>query len=244
MKAKVLTFFLTKDASTFNVENFERVKKQIGVIQSIYVVSAAPVPVGNNVVVPVPQHYPLPVRIGITINRALEEFDLSEYTHLFKVDSDVKLPRDYLSNLLSKNKPVAGRGVALLISTDFLRKQLSGKYPVSYCDDGYISALSIAEGVWPPEYNGTGLFKFPVQHQPLREYTYGYEYYKWGLPLPIFFLISPILLATRQRDVRSLVYNLAGYLSASINYEKKYPWWRRYSYHRTSHFVSKLFKFK
>lgn len=221
-------------------ENYERVRKQVGVVQDIYVVSAQPVPVENNIVVPVPQSFPLPVRIGVSINNALRRIGIEGYTHIFKVDSDAELPPDYLAGLLSAGKPIAGRGVALLISTEFFRKFLKSKYPVSYCDDGYIAAVSIAYGWWPPEYMGH--FEFPVIHQPMREYTYGREYYKWGLPLPLFILISPKLLATKRRDIRSLVCNLSGYLSAALAREARYEWWRRYAYFRTKHFVEKALR--
>lgn len=240
--ARVLTLFLTKDASTFVRENYEGVKRQVGVKQEVYVVSAAPVPVENNIVIPVPQRFPLPLRIGVTINKALKRFDLSGYTHVFKVDSDVKLPPDYLADLLSKEVPVAGRGVALLVSVNFLQRCLKGKYPVNYCDDGYISAVSIARGLWPPEYSGRSPFRFPVAHQPFREFMYGREYYKWGLPLSILLLISPVLLARRQRDLKSAVCNLAGYLSAAVNRERRYPWWKNYAYYRTKHFACRLFR--
>ncbi|MEM0119224.1 MAG: hypothetical protein QXJ38_02420 [Thermofilaceae archaeon] len=232
--------FLTRDTSTFVRENYERVRKQVGVVQDVYVVSASPVPVENNIVVPVPQSFPLPVRVGVSINKALERVGTQGYTHIFKVDSDAKLPLDYLVNLLSKCKPVAGRGVALLISIKFFHEFLKGKYPVNYCDDGYIAAVSIAHGWWPPEYDGGSFPLFPVIHQRQREYAYGCEYYKWGLPLPLFIFMTPVLLVTKQRDLRSVVYNLAGYLSALLRREKRYPWWRSYSYHRTKHIVSSI----
>ncbi|MEM0345921.1 MAG: hypothetical protein QW189_08395 [Thermofilaceae archaeon] len=237
--ARILTLFLTRDASTFVRENYERVRKQIGVVQDVYVVSASPVPVENNIVVPVPQSFPLPIRIGVSINKALERIGTRGYTHIFKVDSDVKLPPDYLANLLSKGKPVAGRGGALLISMGFLRKILGGKYPVNYCDDGYVAAVSVAHGWWPPEYDGESHPLYPVIHQHLREYAYGYEYYKWGLPLSLFILIAPVLLATGQRDLRSLMCNIAGYLSALLRGEKRYPWWRSYAHYRVKHFVQR-----
>ncbi|MEM0376187.1 MAG: hypothetical protein QXI90_00220 [Thermofilum sp.] len=237
-EARILTFFLTRDASTFDRENYERVRKQVGVKQDVYVVSAAPIQVEGNIVVPVPQHLPLPVRIGITINAALRRFDLSRYTHFFKVDSDVKLPPDYLLELLSRRAPVAGRGLALLISVKFLKEQLGGKYPVSYCDDGYISALSVASGWWPPEYSGR--LEFPVIRQPAREYAYGAEYYKWGLPFPLLILMSPALLATGRRDLRSLVCNIAGYIAAALRGEERYEWWRKYAYFRTRNFAKRM----
>jgi len=242
VEARILTLFLTRDASTFVYKNYEKVKFQEGVEQEIYVVSAEPIPIENNIVVPVPRNYPLPIRIGVTINEALRRFNLSKYTHIFKVDGDVNLPHDYLANLLAKKAPLAGRGAAMLISVKFLQKVLKGKYPISYCDDGYVSAVSVACGYWPPEYDGEDLLWFCRIYQPSREYSYGREYYKWGLPLSVFILLLPQLFVTRRRDLKSLIYNLVGYLSALLNKEKRYPWWRSYAYYRVKHLVSKLDK--
>ncbi|MEM0495301.1 MAG: hypothetical protein QXU72_08585 [Thermofilum sp.] len=52
------------------------------------------------------------MRIGGAISAALSRFDLSRCTHFFKADSGVKLPPDYLLELLSRGAPVAGRGLA------------------------------------------------------------------------------------------------------------------------------------
>lgn len=227
--SKVLTLFLTKDFSSFNHDNYVRVLKQKGIDQDVYVVSAEPVPVKNNIVVKVPQHLPVPIRVGLSINLALRRFDLSRYSHIFKVDGDVALPLDYLQNLLEKKTPVAGIGAAMLISMEFFVKALKGKYPVSYCDDGYVTALSIAMGYWPPEYTGEGYLNIPVIRQSLREFSYGVEYYKWGFPLPLY---APFLLFFRKKDLKSVLYNMAGYLHAFMFRERKYEWWRRYLYHR------------
>lgn len=238
--ARVLTLFLTRDASTFDSANYERVRRQLGVEQDVYVVSASPVRAENNIVVPVPKSVPLPIRIGVTINESLKLFDLSRYTHIFKVDGDIRLPLDYLSNLLSKGAHVAGRGAALLISVEFFLKHMGGRYPVSYCDDGYITALSIAYGVWPPEYDGGGRVSFPVLFQASREYAYGREHYKWGLPLPLFLVLSTLQLAARQRNLRGVVSRTAGYLSAALSGEGRYPWWREYMRQRVRHFAARL----
>lgn len=240
--ARILTLFLTRDINTFKRENYEKVKNQVSVIQDIYVVSASPIPVENNIVVPLPQRFPLPIRVAVSINKALRKIDIEKYTHIFKVDSDVSLPPDYLINLLSTGKPVAGRGAALLISTTFFHRFLGGKYPVSYCDDGYISAVSIAHGWWP---SYSGKFRpvlcnpFRATYQPLREFAYGCEYYKWGLPFPLFVLLILFILTTGQKDLASLVHNLAGYLSSAIRGEQKYVWWRSYAYYRVKHLVDK-----
>jgi len=221
----VLTLFITKDASTFSKDNYLRVLNQKDVKQEVYVVSAEPVPVRNNIVVRVPQHLPVPIRVGLSVNLSLRKIDLSKYTHIFKVDGDIELPLDYLRNLLDKRAPVAGRGAAMLITVEFFTKALKGKYPVNYCDDGYISALSISMGYWPPEYDGSGRIYIPVVRQRQREFGYGIEYYKWGFPILIY---APLLLLSRNKDLRSIVCNVAGYLHATLHRVERYRWWREY----------------
>jgi len=232
---KVLTLFLTKDVSTFNYSNYIRILKQNDIEQDVYVISAESIPVKNNIVIKVPQHLPVPLRIGLSINAALKRFDLSKYLYIFKIDGDVKLPLDYCKNLLEKRAPVAGRGAALLISTEFFIKILKGKYPLNYCDDGYISALSIAAGYWPPEYTGKGSLVIPILRQCSREFGYGYEYYKWGLPFAFFVISVPFLLIFGKKDLRSIIYNTAGYVSAFLHKEERYKWWRNYMYFRLQH---------
>jgi len=236
----ILTLLLTKDPSTFNYNNYLRILRQEGVKQDIYVISAEPVQVKDNIVIKIPQHLPVPIRIGMTVNIALKNFDLSKYSHIFKVDGDVGLPLDYCKNLLEKCVPVAGRGAALLISTEFFINVMKGKYPACYCDDGYVSALSTALGHWPPEYDGKGKVVIPVIRQPLREFSYGYEYYKWGLPLSLLLLFSLILLLSNRKDFISVVNNIAGYISAFLRGERRYGWWRSYRYFRVRHAVTKF----
>jgi len=236
---RLLTLFLTRDASTFNRGNYLRVLRQRNVVQDVYVVSAEPLPVENNIVVRVPQHLPVPIRVGLSINIALKRFDLDRYTHIFKVDGDVTLPLDYCENLLKKGAPVAGRGAALLISVRFFREALKGKYPVNYCDDGYISALSIALGYWPPEYSGEGPLVIPIVRQRLREYAYGVEYYKWGFPFPLY---APLVFLLGRKDLASIVHNVAGYLHASFSGEGRYEWWRSYRRFRLNNTLSTIFR--
>lgn len=208
----------------------------------------------KNIVVPIPQNYPLPVRVGASVNAALKNIgDISKYTHIFKVDGDVELPTDYLLNLLRKKAPVAGRGAALLISVNFFRKFLRSRYPISYCDDGYITALSTSLGYWPPEYDGEKPLKIPWNPETVaksittRVYYYGREYYRWGMPLQVLTIISllPVVkeLKHPKRSLTRLIifiYSIAGYLSALINNQVKYPWWRNYASKRSYHLAAKF----
>jgi len=243
-KYKILTLFLTRDASAFDYNNYLRVLNQEGIDQDVYVVSAKPVPIKDNIVVEVPQHLPVPIRIGLTMNIVLRKFDLSKYSHIFKVDGDVSLPLDYCKNLLEKRAPVAGRGAALLISTEFFIKAMKGRYPINYCDDGYISALSIALGHWPPEYDGKGSVAIPIFRQPLREFSYGYEYYKWGLPFPFFLVHSFFLVIFGKKDLKSVGHNIAGYIHALLHKVNRYKWWQNYMYFRMQHAIANIFSFR
>jgi len=246
-KYKILTLFLTRDASTFDYNNYLRVLNQEGIDQDVYVVSAKPVPIKDNIVVEVPQHLPVPIRIGLTMNIVLKKFDLSKYSHIFKVDGDISLPLDYCKNLLEKHVPVAGRGQALLISTEFFIKVMKGKYPINYCDDGYISALSIALGHWPPEYSGKdpiimSNIKQSLKEQLPRELGYGYELYKYGFPFAFFIVYSLLLLVVGRKTFRSIIYNIAGYIYAHLHRINRYEWWQNYAYFRVRHTIMRAFQ--
>lgn len=256
MEYNILTLYVVKDREAFNERNFKSVLSQKGVKQDVYIISAKPLnlPKTKNIVIPVPQNYPLPVRVSFSVNAALKSIgDIGKYTHIFKVDGDMALPTDYLVNLLQKKALVAGRGPALLISINFFRKFLNGKYPVSYRDDGYILALSISLGCWPPEYDGKDSLKIPwnpelIAKSIIRVYYYGREDYKWGTPIQLFIIIS--LLQTIKNLTKHLnklsiflkvfVYSVAGYLSALLNNEKRYPWWRNYASERSRHLATKF----
>ncbi|MEM1510535.1 MAG: hypothetical protein QW291_09235 [Thermofilaceae archaeon] len=229
---KILTLFLTKDKTTFIWENYKRVRNQKGVIQDIYVISAKPIGIENNIVVRVPQHFPVPIRIGLSIRYALKIIDVTNYTHIFKVDGDIKLPLDYLINLLEKNTLVAGIGAALLISTKFFLTKMLGKYPLSYCDDTYILSLGASVlGKYPPGYDGIGIIKtFPNPISKQIEFYYGIEYYKMGLSYKILLLRHLLFtLSNPFEGLKSIVYCSAGYISAIINREERYAWYKIFS---------------
>jgi len=239
--------FLTRDESTFIQENYKRVKNQKDVDQEVYVVSAKPICIENNLVIQVSQSLPVPIRIGLSIRIALKKINVKSYTHIFKVDGDIKLPLDYLSNLLNKKTPVAGIGAALLISVPFFIAKMSGEYPINYCDDGYISAFytSVA-GNLPLGYDGdelVGTLPNPISREI--EYSYGIEYYKWGLPLKILLLNRLIFILGKPLEgLKSIVYCTAGYISAIAKKCKRYNWWKDYERFSTSPLCWKIYLLK
>ncbi len=251
---RVLTLYLCKDREHFDPRNFDSVRAQKGVDQEIVLVSAEPIRVEGalNVVVPVKREWPLPVRVGYSINAAIRRLQLgfglrlSDYDYILKVDSDVWLPPDYIENLTSKRAPVAGVGAALLISVPFFIVALKGVYPVKHCDDGYISALSISLGAWPPHYSGRGRLRVPpVRFEKKRELAYGIEYYRWGLS-PILMLLLPfasrlIRLAWHERrSFRAHITNAAGYLAAALRGTDKYAFHALYRKMRNRHFSERV----
>jgi len=236
---RILTLFLTKDDTTFVEENYERVRCQKSVDQDIYIVSAKPIGnAKNNIVIHVPEDLPVPLRIGLTIRMALKKIDIARYTYIFKVDGDVKLPSDYLINLINKRVPIAGIGSAFVISTSFFFNRMSGKYPLNYCDDGYILALGASTlGMLPPRYDGIGIIETsPTPISKEVEHFYGIEYYKFGLPLKILLLNRLLLFVMRNplEGLKGIAYCISGYLSAVIRKEKRYDWWKTYSRIATS----------
>ncbi len=252
----ILTLYFTKDESTFNPRSLESVINQVGVVQKIYVVSASPIDLGrygfetSNIVIPVKQSWPVPVRVGFSFNMALRLTgeEVSRYEYLFKVDGDVVLPRDYLKSIISLNPLLAGYWQAMLISTKFFRVVLKGVYPMNYCDDSYIMAAAIARGIWPIlPYKDIDTPKAPTL--PQREYLYGVEYYKWGMPLPLLILhpLTRIYLKatgkmkkTQRKELKAYMWNLVGYIHASINREEKYWFHRDYGRMRILHLYHSL----
>lgn len=124
---------------------------------------------------------------------------------------------------------------------------MNGKYPISYCDDGYILALSTSLGYWPPEYDGMKPIEIP-SHKRIssREYFYGREYFKWGMPFKVLIIISAVrILKSRnlklmKENFKAFLFNSAGYISATINNEKRYQWWHSYSIMRGYHLASRI----
>lgn len=256
--SRVLTLYFTRDETTFNYESLRSVMDQINVDQSIYLVSARPIRLERygirvpNIVVRTKQSWPVPIKIGFSFNVALLKIseNIEQYDYIFKVDGDAVLPRDYLYNLISQRPHVAGIGPALLISFVFFKKLMKNKYPINYCDDGYIFALAISNGIWPLRYKGIGDIKIPpIVTLADREYIYGMEYYKWGLPL-ILLIILPLtriyLRATgrmkpyQQKSLKAFLYNIVGYIHALIHGEKKYGFHCKYGKMRIIHLYREL----
>ena len=252
----ILTLYFTKDESTFNPQSLENVLKQVGVEQKIYVVSASPIDLKRygfnvgNIVVPTKSSWPVPVRVGFSFNAALRliKEDISKYNYLFKVDGDVILPSDYLASLLKLKPLVAGYGPAMLISTKFFRAVLKGVYPMNYCDDGYILAAAISIGTWPILHVKDIEVPEAVA-LPQREYIYGVEYYKWGMPLPLLVLhpLTRVYLKaagrmkkTQKKTLSSYLWNIVGYVHATINKEERYWFHKKYGRMRMLHLYHSL----
>jgi len=252
--SKVLMLYLCKDQASFNHAKFLSAKKQEGIDKKIFIISARPIVAdAPNIVVPTRKEWPLPVRIGFSINVALRIINdnygtrLRDFDYIFKVDCDVALPKDYVLFLISRKAPVGGIGAALLISVPFFIKALKAKYPISHCDDGYIFALSVSKGIWPESYHAENLLVPPVIFDYKREFAYGVEYYKWGLS-PVMLLMVLILsrfVGLRPHEKRSIkahIHNIAGYMWAFLHRVEKYHFWRDYRRMRNRHFAEKVLK--
>ena len=249
---RILTIYMCKNRRVFHPENYASVVHQKGVEQDIYVVSTEPLMTEGvrDIVVPVKEEWPLPIRVGYSINTALGVLNragkkLDRYSYLFTVDNDVLLPSDYLKTLIAKGSPIAGVGPALLISTLFFLTKLNGKYPLKHCDDGYVAALSVSIGAWPPAYDGKGrLILPPIRYIHAREFAYGVEYYKWGLPTQLLILIPVAsrllkLMPHEKRSFGANLTNIAGYLWAALHRVKKYSFHEKYGRMRSRHFAEK-----
>jgi len=253
MGVSVLTLYMCKDRSHFKMKNFASVLGQEGIKQEVFIVSAEPLGIEGlrNVVVPVKRDWPLPLRVSYSVNAALRILrikygvELRGFDYLFKVDGDVLLPRDYVARLTSTRAPVAGVGAALLISVPFFLTALRGVYPVKHCDDGYVSAVSVAMGAWLLSHEGLRLP--PVGYDKPREFAYGVEYYRWGLS-PLLLALMPLasrvlkLKPHERRRFKAHVVNAAGYLWAALHRLDKYNFHKQYRRMRNRHFAEKLFR--
>ncbi|MEM2009934.1 MAG: hypothetical protein QXV51_03720 [Thermosphaera sp.] len=250
---KILTLYFTKDESTFNPQSLKSVMKQESVYQDVFVVSASPIPLGEynfqvqNIVIPTRSSWPVPVKVAYSFNAALliTDIEVDDYDYIFKVDGDVILPQDYVKNLVSRKPLVAGMGPAMLISTSFFKKFLKKKYPINYCDDGYILAMAISKGIWPITYDGVGKINMPkILTLKDREFIYGIEYYKWGMPffllliLPITRIYLRLMKAMKPyqyKELKAFLFNVAGYLYALSHGLRKYEFNYDYGKMRLTH---------
>ncbi len=243
MTYKILTFYLTKD--TINQKCYESVMGQKGVEQDIIVVSARRIEIANNFVVKVPQEYPLPVRVGVSINRALAAYwNDKKYNYFFKVDNDVSLPSTYLLDLISKGNPIIGPGNAMLAEANFFKKYFGNRWAITYCDDEYMKACAFAQGlidqVWEKGLN------FDSEYRPslLRGYGYGKEYYKFGVPFWFIFVrvMASIKNYLKHRPDRIPItiefYTIGGHISAFGT--KKYEWHHNFAKRWTLLYLQKF----
>jgi hypothetical protein len=230
---RILTLYLAKDF--VNQECYESILKQESVDQDLVVVSAKKIDVASNFVAEVPREYPLPVRVGLSINRALAvHWNMRKYDYLFKVDNDVALPSDYLLDLVSRKRAIIGPGCAMLIEARFFERHFGSRWALSYCDDMYMKAYAFAKGfteqIWEKD-----LKPMSAEYNPpnSREYEYGKEFYKFGDP---FWLMCLRLLASirntfkRRKDRISItgsIYAIAGYVSELGT--RKYEWHENYT---------------
>jgi hypothetical protein len=240
----ILTLYITKDS--IDEKCYSSVLKQKGVKQDVIVVSARKIEVANNFVVEVPQSYPLPVRVGFSINRALEVYwDDKKYDYLFKVDGDVLLPQNYLLNLISENKPIIGAGCAMLIEAGFFRDHFRNRWAVTYVDDEYMKAYAFAMGFINELWERIDLsITFEYRPSLSRQYIYGKEYYKYGAP--IWFMFLRVIASIRNRikkipayiPVSHSIYSIGGYISMIGT--KRYEWHSNYTKRLTKLYFQKF----
>lgn len=242
---RILTLFLTKDSSTFVPKNYDAVLNQEGISQDVYVVSRKPVNVANNIVIPVDDSFPMPIRVGFSIRMALKRFNLDNYDYIFKVDGDNLLPKNYVVKLLEKRSPLAGAGCAFLIKTSFFKKVLK-EYPVNYCDDGYVFAKSIAAmGFMPPYYDYLGKrFYLASGADWRRNYIYGLEHYRRGDYLFQILISLALTYSRRRAGLKTIISVLSayatGFIHAFLRRIDKYEWWKDYRRVRASHFAKRF----
>lgn len=120
-----------------------------------------------------------------------------------------------------------GCGQAMAIHRD-LMKLLGGKYPISYCDDGYVGAFAMAHGCmkyreiksYSSETSKTRVF---ASETKTRVFAYGIEKYKWGCPFWYILYCCHTLLFDKY-----FVYEVSGWLWAFFHRVKKYDFANKY----------------
>jgi hypothetical protein len=240
----ILTLYITKDS--IDQKCYSSVLRQKGVKQNVIVVSARKIDVENNFVVEVSQSYPLPVRVGLSINRALEVYwDDGRYDYFFKVDGDVLLPQDYLLNLISKGKPIIGAGCAMLIEAEFFKEEFGSRWAVTYADDEYMKSYAFAMGFINELWEKDDLsITFEYRPSLSRQYIYGKEYYKYGAP--IWFMCLRVIASIRNCikkipvyiPVSHSIYSIGGYISMLGT--KRYEWHSNYAKRLTRLYFQKF----
>lgn len=85
-------------------------------------------------------------RVGLAINHVIERLDLTQYTHIFRLDDDVKISPLHLEIALDQNADLVGTGgYAMLIKTEAFQKLFSS-YPVHPCEDSLIAHKFLKAG--------------------------------------------------------------------------------------------------
>jgi hypothetical protein len=201
----ILTLVITKDY--IDPENMRMLQEQ-NVAQDIYVVSAAPINIKNNIVVKVNQNLPLGFRMGKSINIALEKFSLDKYSHILKIDGDVKLYPNTLDKLLALGKPFVGVGNCLLIDMQLFLKLFKGKWGDCPAEDTFMLSLAFAVGVvdW---YMFSPIEGYEHNFKPYSDRElYRFGEYERSLGYPLLYALYYTLLC------RKIIY-LVGWLNSS-----------------------------
>lgn len=154
MEHKILTFLMAKDC--VNLENIQILLNQGINSENLWIISAVPIKTQDktifdvsqhNIVVDIDQKLPIGTRVGKSINRALTKFNLVDFTHFLKIDSDIKLNPGALNKLLAAKRPIAGPDSCMLIEMDTFRKVFNSKWSESPDDGDYMVLLPYALGL-------------------------------------------------------------------------------------------------
>lgn len=170
---------------------------------------------------------PLGKRVGAAINVALANVNLMDYDYIFKVDSDVTLPNDFIEkNLQGMPDFVGSGGSAMLFKSNAFLNSFEGKYPEVPADDTYLSLKLLYDGytvrVWKRQPH---LQKRGKKHHSYKHYVQrGIDLYKLGYePIHVFHYPQGFIC-----DIKALTFPmykfflLMGYLSAVLRRIRRY----------------------
>lgn len=161
------------------------------------------------------------VRVGKAINAALTKLDLTKYSHIIKIDADVRLPADYIEKCIKMDSDLIGLGPFMMIKIKPFIRVLNGYWPETPADDAYVHLKFMSRKLkvtkWPYgiEVRTGGKFGNWKYY-----YFRGVDDFRMGIEP--FHEIRNIIHLIKSRDTLLPIFSLVGYMFALFKGEKFY----------------------
>jgi len=162
------------------------------------------------------------IRVGKTINQALQLLNLHEIDYLLKIDADVLIKTDYLEKCVKMDADLVGLGPFMLIKAKPFFLLLKGRWPETPADDAYIAMAFRAGGLRVTRFPEGILVKRKGGATGSWRYYYlrGVDDWKVGFD-PLREFMAVLWLIIRRRSMLP-VFTLIAYIAAMLKGEKMY----------------------